>query len=354
MKKIYPAYYKDFKCIADKCKDNCCIGWEIDIDNDTYGKYKNIDNTYLKNKMEEKIGKNDENYFFKLENERCPFLDKSNLCEIISIMGEEYLCEICNNHPRYYNNYGDFYDIGIGLSCPEANRLILSKEYNDNLIYDNILNDDIDNLSGCDKLLLKFRQMCFEIINKDITLFEKVNIILYLSYEFQDMLDEEVYDNVDFDLDKIKNTFDFKTDKRLIKDGLKEIIEIYLSLEILDKEWEKMLVGILSEIDNIVNFQFKVESYKIERVINYFIFRYLITANDDRDIISKIQLSITSAIIILIVSSKYYDFDEVARMYSKEIDYSDVNTYDLQQNFIFSEVFYEKNFKQMTKLLLNL
>ena len=31
--KIYvPDYYSEFSCIADKCSDNCCIGWEIDID----------------------------------------------------------------------------------------------------------------------------------------------------------------------------------------------------------------------------------------------------------------------------------------------------------------------------------
>ena len=30
-----PSYYKNFRCIADKCPDNCCRGWEIDIDEDT-------------------------------------------------------------------------------------------------------------------------------------------------------------------------------------------------------------------------------------------------------------------------------------------------------------------------------
>lgn len=32
MKCTYPKYYKDFKCTAESCSDNCCIGWEIDID----------------------------------------------------------------------------------------------------------------------------------------------------------------------------------------------------------------------------------------------------------------------------------------------------------------------------------
>lgn len=35
-----PEYYVSFKCIADKCKDSCCVGWEIDVDEVTREKYK--------------------------------------------------------------------------------------------------------------------------------------------------------------------------------------------------------------------------------------------------------------------------------------------------------------------------
>ena len=27
-----PEYYEKFSCIASRCKDSCCAGWEIDID----------------------------------------------------------------------------------------------------------------------------------------------------------------------------------------------------------------------------------------------------------------------------------------------------------------------------------
>lgn len=37
-----PSYYDDFECIADKCTDNCCVGWEIDIDEITAEKYFSI------------------------------------------------------------------------------------------------------------------------------------------------------------------------------------------------------------------------------------------------------------------------------------------------------------------------
>ena len=42
MKLVVPNYFKEFKCIADKCKDCCCIGWEIDIDENTAQYYKSL------------------------------------------------------------------------------------------------------------------------------------------------------------------------------------------------------------------------------------------------------------------------------------------------------------------------
>jgi hypothetical protein len=46
MKLVAPDYYEKFKCIADKCKHSCCIGWEIDIDEDTMDLYESIDGEF--------------------------------------------------------------------------------------------------------------------------------------------------------------------------------------------------------------------------------------------------------------------------------------------------------------------
>ena len=42
MKILVPDYYPLFRCIAGKCRHNCCIGWEIDIDPDTHDFYKSV------------------------------------------------------------------------------------------------------------------------------------------------------------------------------------------------------------------------------------------------------------------------------------------------------------------------
>ena len=123
--KIYaPKYYKDFRCIADACEHSCCIGWEIDIDTDTMKTYRKLKGSYAP-AIRKSISMDGTPHFKLRENGRCPHLDERGLCRIILHVGEDYLCDICREHPRFYN-FTDALEIGLGMSCPEAARLILS------------------------------------------------------------------------------------------------------------------------------------------------------------------------------------------------------------------------------------
>lgn len=42
MKVIRPAFWRKFRCIGGKCTDNCCVGWEICIDRETWEKYQKL------------------------------------------------------------------------------------------------------------------------------------------------------------------------------------------------------------------------------------------------------------------------------------------------------------------------
>ncbi|MBO5682921.1 MAG: flagellin lysine-N-methylase [Clostridia bacterium] len=125
MKLYAPRYYKDFKCIADKCPHSCCVGWEIDIDGDTLDKYKNLCGGYG-DLISDSISVDGGTPHFTLgAGERCPHLDERGLCRIITSVGEDYLCDICREHPRFYN-FTSIAEVGLGMSCPAAARLILS------------------------------------------------------------------------------------------------------------------------------------------------------------------------------------------------------------------------------------
>ena len=119
-----PDYYNKFRCIADKCTDNCCIGWEIEVDSDTAEYYRSVQGEFG-HRLNENISDSDT---FILKGERCPFLNENNLCDIIINCGEEHLCQICRDHPRFFNWYGDVKEGGIGLSCEEGARLILESD----------------------------------------------------------------------------------------------------------------------------------------------------------------------------------------------------------------------------------
>ena len=34
------SFYDDFKCIASKCSDSCCEGWDVYIDKESVKKYR--------------------------------------------------------------------------------------------------------------------------------------------------------------------------------------------------------------------------------------------------------------------------------------------------------------------------
>ena len=115
----FPDYYKDFHCIADKCRHTCCAGWEIDVDDDALERFLS----------DPSIAPHISGNSITLDSsERCPFLREDGLCKMILEHGEDFLCDICTEHPRFYNEYEDCTEGGIGLVCEEACRLIIEKQ----------------------------------------------------------------------------------------------------------------------------------------------------------------------------------------------------------------------------------
>lgn len=127
MLEVAPDYYKDFRCIAGACRHSCCIGWEIDIDQDTADYYRNLPGV-LGERLRRCISWEKTPHFILGEEERCPFLNGENLCDIILELGEEHICGICTEHPRFYNELPGRLEIGLGLCCEEAARLIIGRQ----------------------------------------------------------------------------------------------------------------------------------------------------------------------------------------------------------------------------------
>ena len=127
MKLTTPDYYKNFKCIADRCTDTCCAGWDVDVDDEAYRYYKSVKGEFGKRLKSVMVPEEEGGCTFTLNNGRCPFLNDSNLCDLIIELGEDKLCETCDEFPRFKNEYGATIEIGIAPSCKTAGEIILSR-----------------------------------------------------------------------------------------------------------------------------------------------------------------------------------------------------------------------------------
>ena len=126
MKLYQPTCWKPFQCTASQCGDNCCIGWEIDIDPNSYARYQPVSGAFgdtLRANIQ-----SGETPCFKMIGERCAMLDGENLCQIYRRWGKEGLCQICRDHPLFTDTFGTRRETGLGLCCEEAARLLFTDQ----------------------------------------------------------------------------------------------------------------------------------------------------------------------------------------------------------------------------------
>lgn len=124
---------KDFKCIGNLCTDNCCIGWDVDIDQKTFEAYQTITDSPLCERFQTDVKRHkgssdpmiDYGRMVLKQDKRCPFLADNDLCDIQSTHGEEALSKVCNAYPRMVNQVDGIYELSATLSCPEVARLVL-------------------------------------------------------------------------------------------------------------------------------------------------------------------------------------------------------------------------------------
>jgi lysine-N-methylase len=124
MREIHPDYCEKFACIAGRCIHTCCAGWEIDVDREALARYERVGGDFGR-RLRENISAGAQPHFILRDDGRCPFLNRDGLCDIIPELGEEGLCGICAEHPRFHTFLSDRTETGLGLCCEEACRLLL-------------------------------------------------------------------------------------------------------------------------------------------------------------------------------------------------------------------------------------
>lgn len=334
MKLRVPQYFKEFHCIAEKCKDNCCIGWEIDIDDETANTYNKVSGEFGE-KLQKNITATTQKSFILDKHDRCPFLNNKNLCEIFINLGEKNLCKICTEHPRYYEWFTNIKEGGIGLCCEEVSRIILSQNTKF-ITYD--IDIPFESADEYDSNLYSYlhvsrNKIISHLDNTSLSLNSRIRNVLMYVHKLQENIDNN-------DLSDIDITF-VQSNK---KTNLQPILEYFLTLEPFDINWITYLKNNISlynnsrnKLEEFENTNPQISSY-LQNISIYFVWRYFFKGVFDLDILSKIKLM---AVSVAVIKSLFFckwlenaaltfnDCVEIAKDYSKEIEYSDDNLFAL-------------------------
>lgn len=304
MKLIAPSYYPAFRCIADQCRHSCCIGWEIDIDAESLEKYASLPGE-LGEEVRTNIITEDGCAHFRLaEHDRCPFLNSDGLCRMILGFGEDVLCQICRDHPRFYHEFSDHTEVGLGLSCEAAAHLILAQT--EPLEFITLEND------GANELPDEYEQY-----------------ILALRRQLLGLLEDESWALEE----RLLNILDLCGISLPEKSGA-EWAALFRSLERLDSAWDTVL-------DTLTQPEQPLADEWDRPFINlaaYFLFRHLPAALDDGEPEAHAAFAVLSTLILrrLFAAAPRQSMDtlaELSRMYSSEIEYSPENTDALTELF---------------------
>ena len=227
---------------------------------------------------------------FRLRDDgRCPFLRDDGLCRIILEMGESALCLICADHPRWRNCFSDRIEMGLGLACEEAARIVLNEKRKAVMIPFSDDGEESSPLSGDEKAFMSYR--------------DRVLGILW---------DREI--PVTRRLEKLEEAgLACRTgDISLWRGRL-------MSLERLDEKWTAALESLKSAGESAGK-----KDLPLEQAAVCFVMRHLSAALEDGLVRERCALAVLLTRLLHALSGDG-DIAEWARMLSSEIEYSDEN-----------------------------
>lgn len=348
MKYHKPSFFDQFKCIGSACTDTCCAGWEIEVDETTAQGYLTEKGAFG-DRLRREIGSEPGEYFFKLKNNRCPFLNKENLCDIFINLGEDRLCDICREHPRFYNWFGDYTEVGLGLCCEEAERLLFSDSKPLTFVEEVTQDEDSDLLDDeseeCEQMLEE-RKAIFSILqNRKKNIGARLKrLLLQLPYADEMLLltvpilewdDPESIPKLDYNAKPSTNT---------LKSSALFLIRFFGGMESLDETWPSMMKELEQNIDSLIDVDKAAEFiqfmkgenrlYEYEHIAVYLVYRYYPEILFDGQIEAKILFAAASICLLFLMDLQCFqkntaytqqDRIELVRRFSKEIEYCPEN-----------------------------
>ena len=299
MERIIWNVYEQFRCIAEKCPDSCCQGWEVDVDETAAAYYRSL-NGALGERLRQVLKTRDGASYMALENGRCPMWRQDGLCQIQAELDHDGLCQVCREYPRLYMDYGDFAEWGLELSCPEAARLLFQgitaqktdiphgapAEYDQEVmaILQNSRND-----------VLSFLE------NTDLPVSQALSVVLLYAHQVQGAVDGGEYT-------ALQPERCLRSAAECAGAGeIQPVLDFFMDLEILTSVWK----------DRLAHPQWGNWCPQLRHLAVYLVRRYWLQAVWDYDLVCRAKLVVIACIVVNALGG---DTEKTAQLFSKEIE----------------------------------
>ena len=301
MNVFYPSYYHRFSCIAAACPDSCCKEWEVDLDDATAAYYRSLSGA-LGDALRQVLKDTEEGTAMTIHDGRCPMWRQDGLCRIQAELGHDALCKTCREFPRLRHDYGNFVELGLELSCPEAARLILSQPF----AWESTVEageGTADYEEDLMQILRTSRDVAVTYLYEStLPIHEKLAVVLLYAHHVQSWIDGGEGAHLD------EEAF-LETAKQYAQDGDREALAAFFrEMEVLTGRWQVLLQS--SRVENAWD-------VRQRELAVYFITRYWLQAVADYDLIGRVKYMIASC---LLIHGLEGDFLEKSQLYSKEIE----------------------------------
>lgn len=296
-----PTYFDDFRCIAVDCPDSCCKEWDVQVDEEAAAYYRSLPGE-LGDRLREVLCTEDTETVMTIIDGRCPMWRTDGLCRIQAELGEKALCRTCREFPRLTHDYGDFVELGLELSCPEAAKIILNALPAAPVAEEVSGGEEPEYDADAMGVLKATRSKMLEILS-DTSRPVGETLALGLLYGYQAQSELDGGETLPFDADSA-----LEEARSFAKPGdFQQMLDFFLGLELLTPEWEAML-------------RTPAPSGWTEHhraLARYLVERYWLQAVSDYDLYSRVKFIVISCLLVKHLGG---DIFRTAQLYSKEIE----------------------------------
>lgn len=326
-----PWFYDEFVCTAAKCSDNCCIGWEIDIDEKAMRRFRSVPGEFGE-RLRGAIHGGGQPTFALAAGDRCALLREDGLCELILHCGEDCLCDICALHPRFFNDFGEVHEAGLGLCCEEVCRLMFSRSGPLKFLPDEGDAAAIAGESGEIAELRRARDIITGILqDRSLPVAERLSKCAEYGWSVQQWLeagDESGLPELPAEWqditspEDISRLIDTLSDMESIND---EWTELLRRLDVNQQRLTKALPEYLSRTG---------EEWRYEHIAVYFLYRHFTDCLNDGAVYARTMLAVCSALAVMLMDCLVWldkgditEWDRILnlKLYSKQVEYSQEN-----------------------------